>query len=497
MALFPKSGRKIKLDKIVPYLISVIVSLAVAEILIMTNGKIEAAMAFVFLLTVVFVSFYRVDWAFYLFFGLVMLFDQFIVNPTGEPLTHSVGYFNNIKQIPSLQQVGGVMNPIEIQLGLMLFGWFIALSSRKTTKVQGVPLWGLAVLLLISIVFSLVRGLMTGGDFLSSLWEVRALFYFLLLYFFVPQIIRTRKQIGILLWIMIIMVTIKALQGTATFVQLGFNFGGSDCLTNHEDPVFIADLWILLISFSALHVKAKQRTALLIFLLPMLIGFYAGQRRAAYGGFIVCFVVFILMLRPNERLRIARVLLPVLVIVVCYSAIFWNRPGRLGAPIQLIKSGIFESNEVEAGERYDSNLYREFERYDLAATVKTSPVIGIGFGNKYLQPIPLINLGIPLLSWIPHDEIFWLMVKMGGVGFFIFFFFIDALLLETARIGRMLSDPFLRSLTIMIAAAIVNQIIISYYDLQLTYYRDMVFLGTLCGLLPTINSINRSQEIIK
>jgi hypothetical protein len=38
----------------------------------------------------------------------------------------------------------------------------------------------------------------------------------------------------------------------------------------------------------------------------------------------------------------------------------------------------------------------------------------------------------------------------------------------------------------MIVIAIVNQIVVSYFDLQLTYYRNMIVLGTLCGLIPTL-----------
>ena len=490
--------RKFKFDKILQYAIIIPVSLAVSGILIMTDGKIEAAVAFIVLLTIVFISFYRADWAFFIFFGMVLLFDQFIVSPTGDPITWVVHYFDNIKGIPYLPHFdAGVMNPLDLQVALMLIGWFIALSTRRMANVQRVPLWGLAILLFIIIAFSLIHGLSTGGDFLPSLWEVRALFYFLLLYFLVPQIIQTRQQIDILLWVMIIMISIKAFQGTVRFAQLGFSFGNSDCLTNHEDPVFIVDLWILLISFLMFRVKVKQRTALLVLLLLMLTGFYSGQRRAAYAGLIVCLGVFIIMLRPKEKLKFFRILLPILFVVACYSAIFWNHPGRIGAPVQLIKSGFFESDKADAGERYSSNLYREVERYDLAATLQKSPIIGIGFGNKYLEPLFLVPIPFPLRDWIPHDEILWLIVKMGAVGFFVFFFFIDALLFETAKIGRMLNDPFLRALTIMIAAAIVNQIIVSYYDLQLTYYRNMVFLGTLCGLLPTIKTINRNQEINK
>jgi len=491
-------GRKAEPGRIISFIIIAISSVLVSGILILTDGNMEAGVAFIMMVAIIFISFYRVDWAFFIFFALVLLFDQFIVLPNGSnPITHSVGYFDNVKGISYLPHfAAGVMNPIEIQLFLMSLGWFIAVASSNKTKTQHVVLWGLAILLIITFCFSLIYGLARGGDFLVSLWEVRAVFYFLILYFFVPQIIQTRQQLGILLWIMIIAVSIKALQGTATYIQLGFSLGGEDTsLTNHEDPVFIVDLWILLISFLTLKVKSKNRTSLLLLLLPLFTGFYAGNRRAAYGAFIGGLIVFILMLRSKERWRFFRVFFPILFVLGCYTAAFWNRPGRLGMPVQSIKSGILPNDEAYAGDRYSSNLYREIERYDLAATVRSFPIIGVGFGNEYLQPIGLVKLsGWTLQDWIAHDEILWLLANMGAIGFFIFFLFIDALLFEAATIHRSLDDPYLRSLTIMIAAAIVGQIIVSYYDLQLTYYRNMILLGTLCGLLPTIKSLNDKER---
>jgi hypothetical protein len=38
---------------------------------------------------------------------------------------------------------------------------------------------------------------------------------------------------------------------------------------------------------------------------------------------------------------------------------------------------------------------------------------------------------------------------------------------------------------------VLNQIVISYYDLQLTYYRNMVYLGLLMGLVPALESMDR------
>lgn len=481
---------------VLPYVFITIVSVAVAVILLSTEGNVGAAIAFVVALTVVFVSFYKAEWGFYMLFGMVLLFDQFLnIMPFGTPITAKPLYFDNLKQSPYLPSYAiAVMNPIEIQIILIVLGWFIAMMARRTRRTQHVPFWGFALLLFAAIVVSELHGLHSHGNFLPSLWEIRALIYFLLLYFLVPQVIQTREQINVILWIFLVMVTIKALQGGLRFAELGFRFHDFSTLTNHEDPVFMADLFILTIGFFTFGAKVKQRTAT-VWLLPiLLLGFYAGQRRAAYAGFLLILVLFVIMLTPKEKLKFLRTILPLLAVLIGYTIIFWNVHSRIAEPIQLIKSGMAHT-ETAAGERWDSNLYRDFERYDLAATVQTAPVMGIGFGKKYMMPLPLPDIHFSLQDWIPHDEILWLIVKMGAVGFLIFFMFMDSLMFESARLARSVGDPFLRAIAFMIAAALVNQVVVSYFDLQLTFYRNMVVLGTFCGLLPTIEALGKRSRI--
>ena len=293
----------------------------------------------------------------------------------------------------------------------------------------------------------------------------------------------------------IIVVSFKAFQGAGRFAYLGFRFRGYDVLTNHEDPLFMGDLIIMLMGMIMFGAREKQRKVILWLLPLLLLGFYSGQRRAAYGGFAVAIVLFVVMLDTKKRIKLFKVALPLLILAGAYTAVFWNDTGRAGAVIQLIKSG-FSDTRRGAGQRYYSNLGRQIERYDLATTVRAYPVDGVGFGKKYLQPINL-NLGISpwsLRSYIPHNEILWLLVKMGAIGFFIFWLFIDALVFEAARLGRILKDPYLRSIAFMIATALGSQMVASYFDLQLTYYRNMILLGTLCGLLPTLKALDKEQS---
>lgn len=481
-------------DELLAFLFVAGISVILALILVLTNGKIIAAFAFVTVVAVFFLTFYRVDLGFDLFFAMVLTFDQFSI-PGSDPITLRVHYFENLKQIPYIPSNPlGVMNPLELQMLLLLVAWFMAISFRRDTRIQGQLGWGIALAFFAAMGASLAYGLKTGGAFLPSLWSVRALFYFGFLFFFVPQVIQTRKQIETLMWIAIFTITFKAIQGGVRLALLGFKFGPYTTLTNHEDPVFMNTLFIFLIALILFDVKTNQRKALLWFLLPLILGFMAGQRRAAFAGFFGSLAALIVILPKPKRVMLVKALIPILIVFAAYSAVFWNDPGRLGLPVQMIKSGLFEKNKADDGARYLSNLYRLNEDYDLAVTARQRPLTGIGFGHKYLQPVKLPPIPFPLRDYISHNAILWIMVEMGVFGFMLFFLFMDTIVFWGASVFKKLEDPYLKAVCVVVVIAVINQVMVSYFDLQLTFYRNMVYLGALTGLLPTLNRLGDEEK---
>jgi hypothetical protein len=272
------------------------------------------------------------------------------------------------------------------------------------------------------------------------------------------------------------------------FARLGFSLGGFPTLTNHEDPVFIFTLVILLLGLVVFGSRHGQRTLLVTLLPLLLLGFFVAQRRAAYGAAAITFLAFIVLLSRRHRWAIAKVILPALAVVVVYCTAFWDSESKWGSPVRLIRSGLSTDKET-SGERFHSNLYRDFEKYDLAVTIRSSPLTGIGFGKKYEMPVPLADIPFPLRDYIPHNEILWIMVKVGALGFFAMFLFLDAFVLKGTSVFSRLDDPYLKAVCAVAVTAVFNQIVVSYYDLQLTYYRNMVYLGTLMGLLPTLEHL--------
>lgn len=468
-------------------------SLTVAFILLATDGNMFAPFAFVAATGMVLVTIYRVDWGFMFLVGFVLVFDQFRI-PGAEPITLKVAYFRNIKEIPYVPSfAAAVINPLELHLLLLLFVWFVVAAVKKELKPVPVLVSTPAILFFVGMLGFLAYGLQQGGEVLPALWEVRALFYFGIVYFFTPQVIRTKEQIHALLWICIAAISIKAFQGLARFVAFGFSTAGFPTLTNHEDPVFMLSLIVFLFALVVVNSDTNQRWALLFLLLPLLLGFYVAQRRAAYAAIAPAFACLIAALPRRERWVFIKTVFPILAAVALYVFIFWESESRLAAPVRLVKTGLSLDPET-AGERYYSNLYREIEKYDLARTVQRAPVVGIGFGNKYDQPIPLVDIPFPLRDVIPHNQVLWLLVKTGAVGFFLFWFFLNGFAVSAVQTILQTRDPYLKAVCMLALVAVVNQVVVSYFDLQLTYYRNMVYLGMLMGLVSSVAMINKSQH---
>ncbi len=459
------------------------------------DGNVALVTGILYLTFVLLLSLFRIDFSLYLFIFTVLLFEQFAI-PGFATFTHEVSFFLNLKEISYVPYFhSGMISPFEIHLMFITLALLLHIAVRKNFVLKPIPVWGAFLVFFVCFILAFLNGMRTGGDFMVALWEVRALFYLCLMYLIVPQILDSKKQIIQLFWVIIIGITFKAFQGVARFVDLGFTTGGYAVMTNHEDPVFMVTLFVLLIGFLLYQTGQKQKLLLLISLVILVLGFYVAQRRATYGSLIISISVIVVILPMLKKVQFLKYLLPVLAVLIVYGFLFWNDAGStIGRPVQMVKSAFIEPDKETNFADYSSNLYRENENYNLAQTVVNNTVIGTGFGKRYDQPIPLIDIRFTLRDYIPHNQIYWLLVKMGAVGFFAFWFFFNCFVAKGTQVFVRLVDPYLKAITLVIIIAVINQMVVSFYDLQLTYYRNMIYLGCLMGLLPVIEKIDREQK---
>ena len=460
-----------------------------ASVILASGDNLVGGFAFVGLLAVLFASVYKLDWGFYAFVGVFLMFDQFEV-PEFNSITFKINYFNNVNTIPYLPKIEAAsISPMELHLVLLLVLWVFSIVLKKNPPMRPATAWPLGLGFLLWIIIGYAYGSGTGGDAVVALWEMRGLFYLLVMYFFVPQIIQTPDQIRRLLWVCIFAIAYKASEGAGRMIFMGFTLGGHDALLTHEDPVFMVTLVILLLGMMVFGVRSRQRTVLQ-WLLPLLaMGYYAANRRAAYASLAVSLLTFLALIPRNELVRIVKYAAGLAVVLALYTAAFWGSTSPLASPINQIRSG-FADDEQTLGERnYYSNLYRKLENFNLAFTIRSSPLLGIGFGTKYDQPLTLVKINYALRDYMAHNNILWLLVKVGGIGFFLFWLFMDAFAARGASILIGLSDPFLKAVCILVIVAVINQLTAAFFDLHLVRYRTMLYMGTLMGLLPALGAI--------
>ncbi len=469
--------------------ISIILSVALGLVILASGDSLIGAIALLGLIVVVFVTVYRLEWGVYLFIGTVLFIDQFQV-PEFTSLTFKTNYFNNINIIPYLPRIeAAAFSPMDLHLVLLIAVWAAGLVLRSRTLVRPPAAWPIALLFLGWMALGFVSGAGRGGDSTAALWELRGLGYLFLSYFFISQIVRTEKQVRTFLWFCIGAIAFKALEGSVRFIGLGFSLGGHDALLTHEDPIFFITLWALLLGFIIFRTKSAQRTALIWLFIPLAIGFYAANRRAAFASLGAAILTIAFFVSPAELLRILKRSLPLLAGVLLYAAVFWGSSSPLAAPLNQIRSG-FVDDEATLGERnYYSNLYRKLENFNLAFTVRSYPLAGIGFGTKYFQPLELVKIDFALRDYMAHNNILWLLVKVGGIGFFLFWLFVDLFAARASNIAAALRNPYLKAVGVMIVVAIINQLVAAYFDLHLVRYRTMTYLGALMGLLPALQSV--------
>jgi hypothetical protein len=461
-------------------------SIILATVLIFTNGDILASLSVVGAATAILVSLFRLDWGLNILVGAAIVCDQF-ETPGFVSLTSKVFYFSNFKATPYLRSFDFLaFTPFEVHLIGLLFLWASVLIIRRQAIIS-VPLKGSALAFFAWLLISFFRGISAGGELLPAFWETRALIYLGLFYFFVPQVIRDKQQIISLIWVCILAVSVKVFQAIMRFVELGFSFGGHDSLMTTEDTVIMIPILLLFIALSLLGGNKNQLTLLRALALPMLIAFFVANRRSTYVSLMVAILAFSFMLPTRQQRVLHKVALWFIPFFFLYMVVFWNNQGLGGIPAQAVKAVFFTDPNLVSERNSLSSLYREKENYNLAVTIRHAPLLGLGFGIKYDKPLNLY-LEFGNSDYIAHNSTLWLFMRTGAIGFFLFIFFVFSFLTYGMQLYHQLRDPYLIAICAISILALLNQIVVTYVEMQFAIYRNMIFLGLLMGLLPAIKA---------
>jgi cell division protein FtsW (lipid II flippase) len=243
-----------------------------------------------------------------------------------------------------------------------------------------------------------------------------------------------------------------------------------------------------------LHYRYRpQLYAALLIVAPVLVALTANKRRADYVALLVGFIVawaLVIVAKPHARKGLIIALVIFAVLIAGYVAAFSNASGILAEPARAIIS-IYHPDPRDAL----SNLYRTIENYDLKYTAKLNP-LGLGFGKEFFQPYVLPNIlaGDPYYLYIPHNTIYWVWMRLGVIGFCALWYLIAAIIVRGCLIVRQLRDRYLQLVAIYVVAITFMEVFVAYADYQLSFYRNVIYLGLMVGVLMKLPSLEEKKE---
>lgn len=424
----------------------------------------------------------------YVIWALVLLFEAGSPDVLMLPGAYLHGGLTSTLGIP-----GAIASPLELLLVLTLSIWLVQGLGRRRIDFRPGRLFWPMLLFFVALVVGLVRGQLGGGNLNIALWESRFLFYMVGCYALAANTIRSRRHVSTLTTIGLLAMGLWAIEGAYRRIVL-IDGRVLDTIMefaySHEVVIFLGALILLVLAQQIFGGPRWQQVLGLGLFIPL--GVYtllATERRSGYIALAIAFLAFALVLLVVHRKAFLLLAVPVIVGGAIYLPIFWNATGLIGQPARAVRS-LYEPDPRDAS----SNLYRELEKINVRATIEANPVLGVGFGQEFLFVV-----GLPDLSWwpfwryMPHHNILWVWLKLGAIGFTIFWMLNGSAIALAANAIKVLRTPETRVFAVLALGAIVSTLVFSWVDLGLTMGRVTVLLGICMGTLAVLHEIGEER----
>ncbi|MFV0309607.1 MAG: O-antigen ligase family protein [Desertimonas sp.] len=358
------------------------------------------------------------------------------------------------------------ITPLEVVLGLT---WFIAvlrLVFDPATRLRRGHLNMTMTVLLVLVAIGFVRGIGSGGDFAVATVEVRPLLYLPALYLLMSVVFTRRKQYRFAFGVALVAISIQSIGSLVYYRALpAVERELLESLTDHPASVQINVLMVCLAGLVLFGAPRWQRGALIVLLIPATASYLLSQRRAAMVALFVGLIVLLIALYYRRRRRFWLIAPTAVVLGLVFLAATWNNAGPLGLPATAVKSAFF-TDQLSSTDR-NSSMYRDLEAFNLWVTIRSSPLLGYGFGQPFIVAVPMPDISRFFDQWqyFPHNSVLWVWIKTGYFGFCtMLYLFARALQYGARSIMRAATST---DLTIVVTATayIMMFIVFAYVDI--------------------------------
>ena len=424
---------------------------------------------------------YRPRYGVYLITGLSLVGDS-LLDPWYP-------FVKNLSSAESLLYLGRAtsFSPAEIFIALTFLSWLGRAAMQRKLKGHTGPLFWPALIFSGFMTFGLIYGILQHGNMNIALWEIRAIYYMPIMLILTTNLIETRAQINVLIWIIVGALFIDGLAG-AWFVSFVINFDlqGMEAIAEHSYSVHLNTLFVLMIGVWMFRGSLIKRLLLPLMMPPVLLAYFSNQRRASYITLVVALLLIAVVLYRENR-KAFWLIVPIMIVIgTVYVGAFWNSTsGSIGGPARAIRSVI----SPQPGGRDDaSNVYRVIENVNTKFTIKQRPLTGVGFGNKFYIIVPTPDISFFVWwEYITHNSILWIWMQAGVGGFISMIVLVGLAVMVGARALWRMPGGDLSAFALMATLYVVMHFIYAYVDMSWEA-QSMIYVGTMMGL---INGLER------
>jgi hypothetical protein len=378
------------------------------------------------------------------------------------------------------------LSPLDLVLGFALVTVVLRRLADPTRRLVTGPMFKPFLLFAGICAFSFLMGVGRGGDLRVAIFEVRPLFYLPIMYLIVINICDTPERYRRLLYTAMAAVFVQTLLSIQYYTTLSTTEKDElEALTEHGSTIAMNALFVLAISALLLkRCSGLMRLGLVVLAAPVVWVYFISQRRAAFVSLATAVLLLLVVLFWRQRGTFWR-FAPILIIgTVGYVGAFWNNTGSVGFPAQAVKSVIAPGSL--SAEDQSSDLYRVVENFNLHFTIHSNPVLGLGFGQRFYQPVRLPDISFfEFYEFMPHNSILWIWINTGFAGFVTMFYLLGRSVMIGARRLRIVPDGRDAAALTTAVLFIVMYAVYAYVDIAWDA-RNMVLLGAMIAMATHI-----------
>ena len=341
--------------------------------------------------------------------------------------------------------------------------------------------------LLVAVTAGLAVGAMNGGVLNAAVIEVRAFVYLAAMYVIASRLMTTRHALRAMLWALVIATGLKACQGLYIFLQVRQAQPRPEAVLGHEESLFFGLFIVLTAALWVFDVPGRLRTTATT-LLPVVIAADMGNgRRVAWlilGASLIVLIVTAYVSLRERRPFLRRLSLCLAIGLAIYLPAFWDKTGGLAQPARAIRSGI---SSTPTPRDAASNLYRRQEDANLRRNIVAAGPLGKGFGVPIVYEVPIVDISdiYAFVSFVPHNGVLYLFLRMGIPGAIAFWSVLGVAIVAACRLARS-ADREIAVAGALVASALVAYALLGYNDQGFYYYRVALVMGALVGLIEAL-----------